>query len=559
MRTIAAMSTTPPDAAESRALPDEPGRSVGSAPDDQLVVSQASAGQASAKRAGAERAVPANPAALPNGLAAALVFLSSGAVLVLETASLRLVGPYVGVTLQVTSSVIGVALAAIAYGAWFGGWLADRRDPRTLLAPALVLAGITTAVTLPVVRYAGEVLRGGAATGILLLAALAIFLPAALLAAITPLVVKLQLSDLRRTGQVVGRLSSIGTLGAITATLTTGFLLVATLPSSVIVVGLAVLLGASGLALAGYLWRTQRTGLPGRPGARAVLAVVGLSAATLSAVGPNPCDIETAYHCASVVVDPRNSTGRTLMLNSARHSYVDLADPTHLEFAYTQWIGAVADVMAPAGAPLDALHLGGGGFTMPRYLSATRPGTRSTVLEIDGELVELGRRELEVRTGPELRALVGDARVLIGELPAASADLVVGDAFGHLVVPWHLATREMAAEIRRVLRPGGVYVQNVIDYPPLRFIRAELATVRAEFRHVALIAPHAALARKRGANFLIVAGDQPLPLDGIRRQIATLTDDPATVLSGSELDEFVGDALVLTDDYAPVDQLLATA
>jgi len=136
---------------------------------------------------------------------------------------------------------------------------------------------------------------------------------------------------------------------------------------------------------------------------------------------------------------------------------------------------------------------------------------------------------------------------------------VVGDAFGHLVVPWHLATREMAAEIRRVLRPDGVYVQNVIDYPPLHFIRAELATVRAEFRHVALIAPHAALAGKRGANFLIVAGEQPLPLDGIRRRIATLTDDPAAVLSGSELDAFVGDALVLTDDYAPVDQLLATA
>lgn len=529
------MDASPPNVTESRPLPDEPDEPGGSTP-----------------------AAPGRPHALPNGLAAGLVFLSSGAVLVLETASLRLVGPYVGVTLQVTSSVIGVALAAIAYGAWFGGWLADRRDPRTLLAPALVLAGITTAITLPVVRYAGEVLRGGAAAGILLLTALAIFLPAALLAAITPLVVKLQLADLRRTGQVVGKLSSIGTLGAITATLTTGFLLVATLPSSAIVVGLAVLLGGSGLALGGYL-RQQRGGLPGRPAVRASLAVVGLAGAALSTVAPNPCDVETAYHCASVEVDPSNSTGRVLMLNSARHSYVDLADATHLEFAYTQWIGAVADRMAPAGEPLDALHLGGGGFTMPRYLTATRPGTHNTVLEIDGELVELGRRELEVRTGPQLRALVGDARVLIGDQPDASADLVVGDAFGHLVVPWHLATREMMAEVRRVLRPGGVYAQNVIDYPPLHFIRAELATVRTEFRHVALIAPHAALAGERGANFLIVAGDEPLPLDGLRRQVDTLTTDPAAVISDAALDEFVGDALVLTDEYAPVDQLLATA
>lgn len=533
------MDASPPDVTESRPLPDGPD---GPVPD----------GSAPASRA------------LPNGLAAALVFLSSGAVLVLETASLRLVGPYVGVTLQVTSSVIGVALAAIAYGAWFGGWLADRRDPRTLLAPALVLAGITTAVTLPVVRYAGEVLRGGAAAGILLLTALAIFLPAALLAAITPLVVKLQLADLRRTGQVVGKLSSIGTLGAITATLTTGFLLVATLPSSAIVVGLAVLLGGSGLALGGYLRRQRReagggTGPVGRPAVRAALAVLGLAGAALATVAPNPCDVETAYHCASVEVDPQNSTGRTLMLNSARHSYVDLADPAHLEFAYTQWIGAVADRMAPTGAPLDAVHLGGGGFTIPRYLAATRPGTRNTVLEIDGELVELGRRELDVRTGPQLRALVGDARVLVGDLPDASADLVVGDAFGHLVVPWHLATREMVAEVRRVLRPGGLYAQNVIDYPPLHFIRAELATVRAEFAHVALIAPQEALDGHRGANFVIVAGDEPLPLAGLRQQIASLTDDPAVVLAGAPLAEFVGDAIVLTDEYAPVDQLLATA
>ncbi|HEX5598473.1 MAG TPA: fused MFS/spermidine synthase, partial [Micromonosporaceae bacterium] len=495
---------------------------------------------------------------LPGGLAAFLVFLSSGAVLVLETVSLRLVGPYVGVTLQVTSSVIGVALAAIAYGAWFGGWLADRRDPRGLIAPALVLAGIITAVTLPVVRYAGELLRGGAAAGILLLTAIAVFLPAALLAAVTPLVVKLQLGDLRRTGQVVGRLSSIGTLGGITATLGTGFVLVAALPSSVILIGLAVLLGVTGIALGGYLRRQERVLLPGRGRTRAVVAVIGLAGASLSTVAPTPCDVETAYHCASVVADPDNPNGRLLLLNSARHSYVDLADPTHLDFAYTQWIGAVADIAAPPGARLDALHLGGGGFTMPRYLTATRPGTRNLVYEIDGGLVELGRRELGVRPGPDLEPVVGDARVLVGQLPDQSFDLVVGDAFGHIVVPWHLATREMAAQIRRVTRPGGRYVQNVIDYPPLRFIRAELATVAAEFTHIALVAPPAALAGKQGSNFLIVASDSPIPLGELTARLTEAANEPVTLLSGPALADFIGTAPVLTDDFAPVDQLLAT-
>src|SRR5215204_4990012 len=107
---------------------------------------------------------------LPARLAAALVFLASGAVLVLEIVGLRLVGPYVGVTLQTSSAVIGTALAAIAYGAWSGGWLADRIDPRRLIGPALLAAAVTTAVTVPLVRWAGELLRGTSAGNVVLLA-----------------------------------------------------------------------------------------------------------------------------------------------------------------------------------------------------------------------------------------------------------------------------------------------------------------------------------------------------------------------------------------------------
>src|SRR5690606_20704451 len=132
---------------------------------------------------------PPHRRSLPPQLAAAAVFFSSGAVLVLEIVGLRLVAPYLGITLQTNSAVIGIALAAIAYGAWSGGWLADRVDPRRVLAPIFLLAGAATAVTLPTVRWAGEILRGSASIGVLLLTAVAIFVPAALLSAITPLVV----------------------------------------------------------------------------------------------------------------------------------------------------------------------------------------------------------------------------------------------------------------------------------------------------------------------------------------------------------------------------------
>ncbi|MEU4239576.1 fused MFS/spermidine synthase [Actinoplanes sp. NPDC026619] len=485
-----------------------------------------------------------SPRALPSGLATALVFTASGAVLVLEIVALRLVGPYVGVTLQVSSSVIGISLAAIAYGTWLGGRLADRFDPRALLAPAFLLAAIGTAVTLPFVRYGGEILRGGAAGAVLLLAALAVFLPAFLLSTITPMVVKLQLSDLERTGSVVGRLSSVGTLGAITATLATGFIFVAALPTNWIILCLAALLALGGLVLAWWL----RRDLPGQPRTRAVLVSVGLVGAGLGAVGPTPCDVETAYHCARVDRDPAVPGGRTLILNSARHSYVDLNDPTHLEFAYVQWIAAVADVLAPR----DALHLGGGGFTLPAYLRHTRPGIQQQVIELDGGLVDLDKRELGLVTGPDLRVRVGDARVGLAAQPSAAYDLVVGDAFGYLVVPWHLSTREMISDVSRVMRPAGIYAQNVIDYPPDRFIKSELATVAAVFPHVALIAPPGALAGDHGANFVIVASKSPLPLDAIRAGLSRL-EEAATLQDGAG---FAGGARVLTDNYAPVDQLL---
>ncbi|ROO51947.1 hypothetical protein EDC02_6839 [Micromonospora sp. Llam0] len=549
MRTITAMDSPPPDVATDSADPADSAAGTQPAAGTQV------------------EAPPATP--LRPGLAAALVFVSSGAVLVLEIVALRLVGPYIGVTLQTNSAVIGVALAAIAYGTWIGGRIADRRDPRPLLPAALVLAGITTAITLPLVRYAGELLRGSAVVGILLLTMVAIVLPAALLSAVTPLVIKLQLGDLNRTGEVVGKLSSIGTLGAITATLGTGFFLVATLPSSVIMMTLALLLGGCGIALGVHL-HLHRTRPPatttatggtaggGRAGTatRAAVAVIGLLAVGLAVVAPDPCDVETEYHCATVQADPDRDSGRLLLLNSARHSYVDLDDPTHLEFAYTKWIGAALDVTAPPAEPLDALHLGGGGFTMPRYLSATRPGTRNTVYEIDGGLVDLGVRKLDVQPGPDLAVVVGDARILVTDLPTDSVDVVVGDAFGHLVVPWHLATREMAAEIRRVTRPDGIYLQNVIDYPPLRFIQAEVATVAAEFPEVALITRPGASTRLSGSNFVILAADRPLPLDEVRARLTASVGAEFDLLAGDELTDFVADAQPLTDDYAPVDQLL---
>jgi spermidine synthase len=488
---------------------------------------------------------------LPSRLAAGLVFGANAAVLVLEIVGLRLVAPYVGVTLQTSSAVIAVALGAIAYGAWLGGRLADRRDPHDLLVPFLLGAGAASALSLPLVRYVGELLRGTNPIAMLALTLLTLFVPAALLSALTPLIVKLQLGDLRETGRIVGKLSSVGTLGAITATLGTGFVLVAALPTSRIILGLAILLGLCAAIVALYL-RSFRRGI----GLQALLAIGLIACSGLSLIVPTPCDIETAYHCAKVTRDPARATGRVLWLNSVQQSYVDTANPRHLEFVYTQWIGKLIDSMAPAGVPLDTLHLGGGGLTLPNYLAASRPRSRSLVLELDRDLVELDRAMLGIELGPNSAVRTGDARVELRREPDSSRDLVIGDAFGHLVVPWHLTTQELVRDVRRVLRPTGIYALNLIDWPPARFARAELSTVASVFAQIALVTLPAALRGQAGANFLVLASHAPLPLEALVNAL-DLLPEPVSLLSGPALHAWIGDAELLTDDYAPVDQLRA--
>jgi spermidine synthase len=162
---------------------------------------------------------------------------------------------------------------------------------------------------------------------------------------------------------------------------------------------------------------------------------------------------------------------------------------------------------------------------------------------------------LRLRTSDELRVRVVDARVGLQDERAGSRDLVVGDAFGGLSVPWQLTTREALESVDRALADRGVYAVNLIDHPPLDFVRAELATMRAVFPHVVLLARAPVLAGQDGGNVVAVASRSPVDVERLRE---TLPDFELAwqVADGAELDRFVGDAEVLTDDHAPVDQLL---
>jgi spermidine synthase len=484
------------------------------------------------------------PPELGRYAAAALVFGASASVLVVEVVALRLLAPYLGLTLETSTLVIGVALAAIAMGSWAGGRVADLMPPRRALGPLLAVSGVAVAATPFAVRMAGEFDRGA---WLMLVSTFAIIIPGTFLAAVTPMVTKLRLTSLHETGTIVGRLSAIGTAGAIVGTVVTGFVLISRLPVSGIMVGLGALLVLAAAAVE-FRVRGWRTAI-----APAVLVLLG---AGVAAITPRGCDVETIYHCAVVVTDPDRASGRVLILDGAPHSYVDLEDPTYLDWDYAKAVASVIDTAYPQEQPLRVYHIGGGGLTLPRYLEQVRPGTSSLVSEIDPGVVKIDKQlGLESRNGIEVR--VEDARLALGRLADDSHDLVLGDAFGGVSVPWHLTTRETVREIERVLTADGIYVINLLDYGPLAFARAEVATLADTFDHVALATETDTLTNgeKAGGNLVVIASNAPLDVASVAADIKRRGAE-WDVITGAELAAWTGDAPVLTDDYAPVDQLL---
>lgn len=232
---------------------------------------------------------------------------------------------------------------------------------------------------------------------------------------------------------------------------------------------------------------------------------------------PAPVERRTAFALARVEAPAGRPRVRALLLDGREAGEVDLDDPRALGFAYLRRMADVLDALRPAGHGLDVLHVGGGAFALPRYVAATRPASRQVVFEIDPVVVALARAHLGLRTGARLRVQEGDAAALIPGRADGSADVVVGDAFLGPDIPPALAGPEFLAQVRRVLRPGGAYLLNVIDVPPPEAARAARALLAGTFPHVAAIAPPGVLRARVPGNVVLAASAAPLPVAALHR------------------------------------------
>ncbi|MCR2826373.1 spermidine synthase [Microbacterium sp. zg.Y909] len=249
------------------------------------------------------------------------------------------------------------------------------------------------------------------------------------------------------------------------------------------------------------------------------------------------------------IVPSRYVSGFELDVDGTPQSHVDLDDPTHLHFEYVARMGAVIDRLRMPGQPLSAVHLGAGALTLPRYIEATRPGSRQQVIELEQALVDLVRAELPLPRGAQVRMRIGDARAGLDRLPPAlrgNADLLVSDVFAGAQTPAHLTTVEFYRAASAVLAPDGALLVNVADGSGLAFARRQVATVREVFAHVIVLAEVQLFKGRRFGNLVIAASASPLPTEWLPRLMAA-GPHPAKVAEGGELDEFVRGARIATD------------
>ena len=242
----------------------------------------------------------------------------------------------------------------------------------------------------------------------------------------------------------------------------------------------------------------------------------------------------------------------TLIVDGTPQSHVNLDDPSELFFEYIQRMGHVIDQVGMPGEPITAVHLGAGAFTIPRYIHATRPGSRQQVIELEMDLVDLVREHLPLPRDAQVRVRNGDARETLAKLPAGlqgAVDVLVVDVFSGPRTPAHVTSIEFYEQLVSLLSPTGLVLVNVADGPGLAFARSQAATLRHALGEVAALADTQILKGRRFGNVVLVGSRAALPLEWLPRLLAG-GPHPAKVVAGREIVDWIAGAPVVTDATA---------
>lgn len=486
-----------------------------------------------------------------------IVFVSSGSIMILELVAGRIIAPHVGSSLYTWTSVIGVVLAGISLGNYVGGRLADRWASLRLLGIIYLLAAAACLGVLWVDQVTRVTPRDWSIVAeVLALTTALFFLPCAILGTLSPIVAKLAVSDLAKTGSTVGKIYAAGALGSIVGTFITGFVLISWFGTYNIIWGVTALLAAMGLLfLVGARWQSL------------LLAILLIGGGSVLALNQGwlkgPCLRETNYYCIKINYEGEaDNPIRLLVLDHLVHSYVDMKNPKALVYGYEKMYAEAAAYLANGHQDLSALMIGGGGYTFPRYIEAVYPNSTVDVVEIDPGVTQAAHDLLGLRQDTKIVTYNEDARLYLGRPPTKKYDMILGDAFNHFSVPYHLTTKEFNDQVRRWMKPDGLYVVNIIDGPYGEFLRSYYHTLTLTFPHVYLAEGSSSWRDTLRTTFVLIASDTPFDMEVLQTYDGGEYNTYLSRLFATpeEIERLLTEAPVytLTDQFAPVDNMLAS-
>lgn len=479
-----------------------------------------------------------------------VVFLTGFVVMVLELVGSRLLGPYVGTSIYVWTSLIGVILGCLSLGYWWGGKLADYEPSEKKLSVIILLSGICVAIIPLLHTYmTGSIVRlftdaRIAAT----FSAIVLFgIPAVLLGVVSPYTVKLRMKSLIHSGETVGQLYALSTLGSIVGTFVSGFFLLSYFGSINIIYVLAGILVITALICGGrYISK----------GVLILSFFIGISYLISSDVTRDLREkgilqFDTLYNHVMIITGTDQSTGRPLrvMKINNEHSSGMFPGSKELAFRYLEYYNLFEHFVPHAK---DVLMIGGAGYTYATYFLDAYPERRMDVVEIDPAMADLASTYFNLPRSPDLRIFHQDGRIFLNNKENESYDVILGDAYASFyTVPFQLTTIECAQRMYETLKENGAVLLNVIasvDGDSGRFLRAEFATFSSVFPHV-YVFPTRTQNPQDVQNIIMVA----LKSDNVP-QLVSDNNYLQQMLRTEWTGQIANDVPVLRDDFAPVER-----
>ena len=500
-----------------------------------------------------------------------VVFIASFCTLVIELVAGRIMAPYVGVSLYTWTSIIGVVLAGISIGAWVGGTLADRYPREATLGWLLFLSGVGALTIAPLTDLIGAAqLQTTLMLRILLLTTAIFFVPSMLLGMISPVVVKLTLDNLDRTGNIVGKIYAFSTLGSIIGTFATGFFLISWMGTRNILLTMGAILIGSAFLFGGLFLKRKAAII-----SASVIAAVAVLVSTIFGYAYKPMlDEKTYYYKESdyftiklkkYPIKDGTVEGEALILDNLIHSINDVNDPAFLDYDYIRIYEEVVSWQMNSRSSVDALFIGGGGYTFPRYLEAKYAGARIDVVEIDPEVTRVVYEYLGLPRSTTIRSFNEDGRwFVMNSKDKGRYDFIFGDAFNDLSIPYHLTTKEFTQQMKELLKPDGFLIANLIDsVTEGLFLPSYIRTLEEVFGkgnvNLLVLAPE--LRRLGIATCVVVASPKKWDMGDLARVIGARAGKAMTahIVPQESLQQILRErpSVILTDDYVPVDNLTA--